>query len=138
MIIFLTLPEVLDFHAEQIDLYGGVRGVRDMALLESALAQPCATFGGELLHSDIFEAASAYMFHIIQNHPFIDGNKRTGLAACLYFLGLNDIEIDVDPNELEKFVRAIASGDIAKHKIANFLRAHARIDDTVRHVRTGG
>ena len=95
-----------------------------MRLLESALAQPSATFDGNYLHKDIFEMGAAYLFHITQNHPFIDGNKRTGLAACLYFLGLNNVEIEVDPHELEKFVRSIASGEILKPEIARFLRAN--------------
>jgi death-on-curing protein len=89
------------------------------------LAQPPATFDGEYLHKDIFEMGAAYLFHIVQNHPFIDGNKRTGLSACLYFLALNSIEIEVDPNELERFVRSIANGEVSKPEIAYFLRKNS-------------
>ena len=125
MIFFFSLQEVLEFHEEQINLYGGSCGVRDMRLLESALAQPSATFDENYLHKDIFEMGAAYLFHITQNHPFIDGNKRAGLAACLYFLALNNVEIEVDPHELEKFVRSIASGEILKPEIACFLRVNS-------------
>ncbi|MCL1874744.1 MAG: type II toxin-antitoxin system death-on-curing family toxin [Synergistaceae bacterium] len=125
MTFFLSLQEVLDFHKEQIDLYGGSYGVRDIQLLESALAQPSSTFDGNYLHKDIFEMGAAYLFHIVQNHPFIDGNKRAGLATCLYFLALNDIEIEVDPYKLERFVRSIAGGEVLKPEIACFLRKYS-------------
>lgn len=70
--------------------------------------------------------AAAYLFHIVQNHPFIDGNKRTGLATCLFFLALHGLQIEVDVNELEQFVRAVAAGEIGKTEIARFLRIHAQ------------
>ena len=90
--IFLTLDEVLEIHEQQIELYGGSHGVRDMNLLESALGVPQATFGGEHLHPTIAAMAAAYLFHIAQNHPFLDGNKRAGANAAITFLVLNDIE----------------------------------------------
>ncbi len=77
---FLTLAEVIEIHVDQIKRYGGRQGIRDFGLLESALAQPEASFGGEWLHRDVYEMAAAYAYHICQNHPFIDGNKRTALA----------------------------------------------------------
>src|SRR5450631_2767122 len=95
-LIFLTLAEVIDIHSNQIELYGGQNGVRDFGLLQSALAQPEASFAGQWLHEDIFLMAAAYAFHVCQNHPFFDGNKRTALAAALVFLELNGISID-DP-----------------------------------------
>ena len=122
---FFSLAEVLDFHMEQIELYGGNHGVRDVRLLESALAMPMSGVGDSYFHSFPFEMAAAYMFHIVQNHPFIDGNKRTGLAACLYFLELNGTEIDVDPDELEQFVRAVAKGEIQKAEIAKYMEEHS-------------
>jgi len=91
---FLSVEDVLELHANQVDLYGGEHGVRDMGLLESAAAQAQAGFGGEYLHTGIFEMASAYLFHIVQNHPFIDGNKRAGAVAALVFLDINHVEID--------------------------------------------
>jgi death-on-curing protein len=81
--IFLSLDDVLESHAEQIATYGGSDGIRDLNLLQSALAQPMATFDGSHLHADLFEMASAYLFHIELNHPFVDGNKRVGLEAAL-------------------------------------------------------
>src|SRR5947208_1858403 len=83
---FLTLHEVLGIHANQIELYGGSLGIRDQGLLEAALAQPEATFGGDYLHHDIYEMAAAYLFHLVQNHPFIDGNKRVGTVAATVVL----------------------------------------------------
>ena len=78
MIEFLTLDDVLESHREQIRVYGGSEGLRDLGLLESAIAQPPAGFGGVPLHRDLYEMAAAYLFHLVQNHPFIDGNKRVG------------------------------------------------------------
>ena len=78
---FLAVEDVLYLHTNQIDLYGGDHGVRDINLLDSAIAQPQAAFGGNHLHAFPFEMAAAYMFHIVQNHPFVDGNKRTGAVA---------------------------------------------------------
>lgn len=126
---FFTLNEVLGFHMEQIELYGGSHGVRDLRLLESALAMPMSGLGDDYFHEFPFGMAAAYLFHIVQNHPFIDGNKRTGLATCLYFLGLHDVEIEVDPDELEKFVRNVATGKLQKTEIADFLRQHWRMSE---------
>jgi death on curing protein len=81
---FLDLVEVLEIHESRIELYGGRPGVRDLGLLQSALAQPSAGFGGEYLHGNLYEMAAAYLFHVSRNHPFVDGNKRTALAC--YFL----------------------------------------------------
>ena len=74
---FLTLDEVLEIHRDQIERYGGAAGIRDLGLLQSALAQPSATFGGQYLHADLHEMAAAYLYHLVQNHPFLDGNKST-------------------------------------------------------------
>lgn len=87
---FLTLDEVLALHEDQIRRYGGAIGLRDAGLLSSAVATPRATFAGELLHGTLVEIAAAYLYHLARNHPFVDGNKRTALAACLAFLWLND------------------------------------------------
>lgn len=106
--------------------YGGSPGVRDEGLLESAVAQAAATFGGEYLHNDIFQMAAAYLFHIVQNHPFVDGNKRTGATAAVVFLRMNDISIEADEAVFENLVRAAAEGQVGKTAIADFLRAHAR------------
>lgn len=83
---FLRIEDVLGIHEDQIERYGGASGLRDAGLLSSAVETARATFDGELLHTDVFAVAAAYMFHIVQNHPFTDGNKRTGAAAALVFL----------------------------------------------------
>ncbi|MBM4377524.1 MAG: type II toxin-antitoxin system death-on-curing family toxin [Deltaproteobacteria bacterium] len=88
---FLTFEDVLGGHALQIERFGGTHGLRDEALLESALAQPSSSFGGEYLHADLFEMAAAYLFHVVKNPPFVDGDKRVGLAAALVFLEVNGI-----------------------------------------------
>jgi death-on-curing protein len=86
--VFLTTEEVLVIQADQIRRYGGSEGLRDENLLLSALAMPQSGFGGEYLHGDDFEMAAAYLFHIVMNHPFIDGNKRVGAVAARLFLTL--------------------------------------------------
>lgn len=119
---FLTLTEVLDLHAEQIALYGGESGIRDPALLESALAMPQAGIDGDYLHEDLFSMAAAYLFHLVMNHPFVDGNKRVGLAAAYVFLGLNGFVLDCDPGTVADMVLAVASGEKGKEEIAAFFR----------------
>ena len=120
--IFLSLAEVIDIHTNQIDLYGGQSGMRDMGLLQSAIAQPQASFSGHWLHNDIFLMASAYAFHICQNHPFLDGNKRVALATALVFLELNDVSV-VDPKQrLLKSILDLANGILNKADLAQVLR----------------
>lgn len=122
---FLSTEDVLSLHADQVDLYGGEHGVRDLGLLDSAVAQPQASFGGEHLHKDLFEMAAAYLYHLVQNHPFLDGNKRTGAVAALVFLDLNGIEIDAPKGSLYDLAMAVATGQAGKAEIAEFFRAHA-------------
>ena len=120
--VFLTLDEVLALHADQIDRYGGSAGVREIGLLESALAAPRATFGGEYLHDSLPEMAAAYLFHLSRNHPFLDGNKRAGLAAAIAFLGLNGLWLDADPEELADQVLRVAEGTMPKSELAEYIR----------------
>ncbi len=124
--LFLTLDEVLALHADQIRRYGGRRGIRDIELLQSALGTPQATFDGTLLHSTLSEMAAAYLFHLVQNHAFIDGNKRVGLVAALAFLGLNDVSIEADPDEFTELVLGVAAGRVSKAEVAVFLQGRAR------------
>jgi len=98
-ITFLTLDEILLLHELQLERYGGASGIREKSLLDSAINTPQASFGGEYVHKGLYEMAAAYAFHIAENQPFVDGNKRTALASALVFLDLNLIEID-DPDEL--------------------------------------
>jgi len=127
MFEFLTIEELLESHQEQIRNYGGTQGIRDLGLLESAVAQPAASFDGRLLHADVFEIAAAYLFHIVQNHPFIDGNKRVGLEAALLFLELNGHSLEAPDEKLLKLVLDVAQGQRLKPEIAEFFRTHAAL-----------
>lgn len=122
--VYLSLDEVLAIHADQIERYGGMLGIRDRAGLESALAMPRAGFGGELMHPTLFEQAAAYLFHLGRNHPFVDGNKRVALAVALAFLGLNDVEIVATEDEIVELVVGVATGATSKASVAQFLAAH--------------
>ncbi len=124
---FLDLAKALEVQQSCIDLYGGAQGVRDVGLLESALAQPLASFDGKYLHVDLFEMAAAYLFHLSRNHPFIDGNKRTALASALVFLAYNSIEIEANFDDLEEITLGAAQGKINKEQIAKFLRDHTKL-----------
>jgi death-on-curing protein len=115
--IFLTAEEVLEIHVQQIDRYGGSHGVREMAVLESAVAMPQATFGGEFLHRSIPAMAAAYLFHICQNHPFIDGNKRAGANAAVTFLFMNDWDLSLDEDEFTDLVLSVASSEMDKAEL---------------------
>lgn len=123
---FLTVEDALLIHRDQVDRYGGDDGLRDIGLLESAVAAPRAMFAGRLLHENLFQIAAAYLFHIVRNHPFVDGNKRTGAAAALVFLDLNGVEIEVGDDDLVECVLAVAQGEREKAAVAEFLRRHAR------------
>jgi death-on-curing protein len=123
--IFLTIDEVAAIHLNQIDLYGGSPGLRDHRGLESALAQPMATFQGQFLHGDLYSMAAAYMYHLVQNHPFIDGNKRVGAVSALIFLDFNGVQVKADQDELVELVLGVAQGQVSKDKITAFLKRHA-------------
>jgi len=122
MPLFLDMDRVMRTHLSLIERYGGMEGVRDVGLLNSALATPQASFGGQFLHKDMFEMAAAYLYHIVQNHPFIDGNKRTGAATAIIFLALNDVEIEADEKGLADLTIAVARGELDKTQIAEFFR----------------
>ena len=126
--LFLSLAEVIVVHADQIRRYGGQDGVRDLGLLESALAQPEASFAGQWLHEDVYEMAAAYAFHVCQNHPFIDGNKRAALACALVFLELNGIGLTDPKGLLKDAMLRVASGKLGKPAFGHLLRslAHAK------------
>jgi death on curing protein len=113
---------VLEIHADQIVQHGGSEGLRDRGLLESAIAQPMASFGGEFLHQDIFEMAAALHFSLVSNHPFVDGNKRTALMALLTFLDLNGYSIMQPFHVLVDITLAVASDSMSKTQVAQLLR----------------
>ena len=119
---FLTLDDVLLIHDEQIEAYGGIQGIRDKGLLESAVMMPQASFGGEYLHKDLFEMAAAYAFHIAENQPFLDGNKRTALVSALVFLDINGFEILDEGMKLYEAMIAIANKEMDKSDLAELLK----------------
>lgn len=118
---FLTVEDVLLLHEEQLANYGGGAGVRDPGGLDSAVAQAQATFGGEFVHAGLFDMAAAYAFHIAQNQPFIDGNKRTGLAAALVFLELNGGTVLDPKGSLHEAMIAFAERRLEKSGFAKLL-----------------
>tara|TARA_R110002126_G_scaffold227147_2_gene371791 strand:+ start:35691 stop:36080 length:390 start_codon:yes stop_codon:yes gene_type:complete len=126
VIKFLDKKTILKFHENQIELYGGSSGVRSEELLESALAQPQASFGSEYVHETIFEMAAAYGFHICQNHPFFDGNKRTALIAIYTFLYVNGYMLKADKKALYVTILALANGKLDKKELANYLESNSQ------------
>jgi death-on-curing protein len=119
---FLSVEDVTQIHDEQIAAYGGAAGVRDQGLLESAVAMPRASFGEAYLHADLAHMAAAYAFHIAQNQPYLDGNKRTGLVAALVFLDLNGVTV-LDPRErLYDAMIAVAERRMDKDGLAELFR----------------
>jgi death-on-curing protein len=119
---FLGIEEILQIHQDHITRDVGSPGVRDLGLLQSAVAMPMAQFGGEYLHRDLFEMAAAYLFHIVQNHPFVDANKRTGAATADIFLTLNGIDLCAEEKAFESIVLSVAEGKTDKSKLTQFLR----------------
>ncbi|HET9000473.1 MAG TPA: type II toxin-antitoxin system death-on-curing family toxin [bacterium] len=124
--LFLDLEEALLIHDDQIKRYGGAGGIRDLSLLQSALAMPQAGSGTAYSHVDLFEMAAAYVFHIVKNHPFLDGNKRTGIVAALVFLEMNGVRVRATNEALFNAVLAVAAGTLQKSGIAEFFRKHSR------------
>ena len=126
MIRFLTLETVLEQQELQLALYGGMNGVRERGLLDSALAQPMASFGGQYLHTDLYQMAAAYLYHLALNHAFIDGNKRIATAATLLFLEINGLMVEASDDELVNLVLETAQGNRTKQEIADFFRLHSK------------
>ena len=120
--LFLDVDDVLAIHEEQLPRYGGAPGIRDAALLESAVAMPRATAGGAFAHEGLFAMAAAYAFHIAQNQPFLDGNKRTSLLAALVFLDLNGVTLADPEGRLYDAMIAIAERRLDKAGLAAVLR----------------
>jgi death-on-curing protein len=123
---YLTLGEVVDLHRAVIEETGGASGIRDLGALESALAQPRASFGGVDLHASLADKAAALCFSLVNNHAFIDGNKRIGHAAAETFLILNGCEIDAPVDEQERLMLDLASGRLTREQRAAWLLAHLR------------
>lgn len=118
---FLTVEEVIQIHDDLISEYGGLHGIRDMGLLVSAIEMPKATMFGEYLHESLWDKAAAYLFHIVCNHAFIDGNKRTGAATTLIFLIQNGHIARYNMKDFEEMVCNTAKGTFHKQEISKFL-----------------
>ena len=122
---YLTPEQVLFIHARLIAETGGEHGVRDLGLLQSAVSRLQAVFDGNELYSDIYQKAAALLESLINNHPFVDGNKRTGITATAMFLHINDYFLTASNQEVESFVLSVASGKQSVQTIAEWLRLHS-------------
>jgi death-on-curing protein len=127
MIRYLTLIEVVELHRQIMEQSGGALGIRDRGALESALAQPRMTFGGEDLYPTLVDKAAAIGFSLVMNHPFIDGNKRIGHAAMEVFLVMNGYEIDADVDEQEVIILSLASGELEREAFTQWLKNHVKV-----------
>lgn len=121
---YLTLAEVLDLHRRIIEQAGGSQRLSDLGALESAIAQPRMTFGGENLYPTLVDKAAALCFSIIYNHPFVDGNKRVAHAAMEVFLILNGFQIHASADEQEQIMLGLASGNLSREQLVTWLRDH--------------
>ena len=119
----LTVEIVREIHAEAIAKFGGSDGVREPSLLESAVAAPQASFGGRSPYRDLAEVAAAYLFYLCRNHPFLDGNKRAALGACIVFLRLNGIEPKTDGSDWEELTLAVAASELDRDEATQRLRS---------------
>lgn len=118
---FISISETLDIHARQLKKFGGSSGIRDEGLLESALAQPQATFSGEFLHTTLYEQAAAYLYHLAKNHPFLDGNKRTAFAVMDTFLRVNGCTLVMTDEQAYELVQDVVNGRVSKTELAALL-----------------
>ncbi len=125
---YLTVDEVLVIYDRIMRESGGGIGIRDIGALESAVAQPRMTFGGEELYPTITEKAAALGFSLIQNHPFVDGNKRTGHAAMELFLVLNGQEISATEDEQYDIILKVAAGETTREEFSTWLREHIQVN----------
>ena len=120
--LHLTFEILLEIHAEAIAQFGGSTGLRDRALLESAIAAPQAIFGGVSPFTDTVDVAAAYLFYLCSNHAFVDGNKRAALGACLVFLQFNGLTPAPDSDEWENLTLAVAAGVLSRDEVTTKLR----------------
>ena len=123
---YLTIGEIVSLHRSILEATGGLAGIRDLPALESAAAQPRASFGGVDLHVSAIEKAAALCFSIVQNHPFFDGNKRVGHAAMETFLVLNGLEVDAPVDDQERTILDVAAGRLDRAHLAAWLSDHVR------------
>ena len=123
---YLTLGEVLDLHRRVIEQSGGADGVRELGGVESAVAQPQMSFGGEELYPTIESKATALCFSLVMNHPFVDGNKRVGHAAMETFLVMNGCELAADVDDAEKVILTLAAGELSREELLEWVTSHIK------------
>jgi len=123
---YMTIDEVIELHRRNIVRFGGTMGIRDEGLLDSALAQPQAAFGGQELHPTLAAKAAALGFSLINNHPFIDGNKRVGFSAMAVFLEFNGVSLICSPDDGEATVLSVASGTMDRQQLCDWLEGKLR------------
>jgi death on curing protein len=123
---YVTLPEVVELHRRLLQATGGAPGIRDLGALEAAVAQPKGVFDSADLYSTLVEKAAALCFSLIQNHPFLDGNKRVGHAAMETFLVLNGAEVDARVDDQERVILDLAAGRIFRIQLIDWLRQHLK------------
>ena len=126
---FLTFNQVMAIHQRMIADFGGNASVRDQGMLEGAVTMPSQSWGGQYLHEDLSDMAAAYLFHICQNHAFIDGNKRTALACAEMFLLINDRVLTATNKELENLTLGVADGRVSKGDVVDFFAGHVNLVD---------
>jgi death-on-curing protein len=124
VIRYLTFAEVLELHRSALERWGGSGGIRDITVLESALAQPRQSFGGTDLYPDLATKAAALCFSLVLNHPFIDGNKRIGHAAMEVFLMVNGYELRSSVDEQERVILDLAAGQLARDAFSEWIKQH--------------
>jgi death-on-curing protein len=122
----LTIEIVREIHDEAVKIFGGLHGIRDEALLASAVFAPQSSFGGKSPYVDLIEVAAAYLFYLGRNHPFLDGNKRTAMAAAVVFLRLNGFDPAADGDDWQRLVLDVASGKIDREQTTRRLRKLVR------------
>jgi death-on-curing protein len=118
----LTIEIVREIHAEAIKNFGGLNGIRDQSLLASAAFAPQSSFGGRSPYTDLIDVAAAYLFYLCRNHPFLDGNKRTAMAAAIVFLRLNGMEPAPDSEKWERLVLDVAASKLDRDQTTQRLR----------------
>ncbi len=122
----LTIEIVREIHDEAVKIFGGLHGIRDEALLASAVFAPQSSFGGKSPYVDLIEVAAAYLFYLGRNHPFLDGNERTAMAAAVVFLRLNGFDPAADGDDWQRLVLDVASGKIDREQTTRRLRKLVR------------